>query len=144
MSSYKTQQLYLHSSHVQHQQRTSKNLQNRQNLAVSLAPRHTRPSHIYCSSLSNKKSNYPSFSTSSLSDITRYSLLSLARTFNPSYLHLKYNLFLRNIAISSSRKYLNAILTCFIASLCQARYITLLAYISLYASYFFIFACITR
>ena len=36
----KTQQLYLHSSHVQHQSRTSKNLQNRQNSAVSLAPRH--------------------------------------------------------------------------------------------------------
>jgi hypothetical protein len=44
-------------------------------------------------------------------------LLSLARTSNPSYLHLKYNLFLGNIAILSSYKYLNAILTCFIASL---------------------------
>jgi len=65
-----------------------------------------------------QKSNYPSFSTLLLSDITRYSLSSLARTSNPSYLHLKYDLFLGNIAISSSRKYLNAILTCFIASLC--------------------------
>ena len=36
----KTQQLYLHSSHVQHQSRTFENLQNRQNSAVSLAPRH--------------------------------------------------------------------------------------------------------
>ena len=89
--------------------------------------------------LKQQKSNYPSFFTLLLSDITRYSLLSLARTSNPSYLHLKYNLFLRNIAISSSCKYLNAILTYFIASPCQARYITLLACVSLYASHFFIF-----
>jgi hypothetical protein len=77
-------------------------------------PRYTCPSYIYYLSLNNK-SNYPLFFILLLSNIIKYSLLSLARTFNLSYLHLKYNLFLRNIAILSFYKYLNAILTCFIA-----------------------------
>ena len=76
--------------------------------------------------------------------MTIYSLLSLARNANPFILHLKYNLLLKNMAILSSCKYSNAILTCFIASFCQARYITLLACVSLYASYFFIFVCIAK
>jgi hypothetical protein len=76
--------------------------------------------------------------------MTTYSLLSLAKNANPFILHLKYNLFLKNIAILSSRKYSNAILTYFTASLYQARYITLLACVSLYASHFFIFTRTTK
>jgi hypothetical protein len=48
--------------------------------------------------------------------MTTYSLLSLARNANPSILHLKYDLLPKNMAILSSYKYSNAILTCFIAS----------------------------